>query len=776
MNLVIVESPGKVKTIQKVLGNDFKVMSSHGHIRDLAKKSFTEKIGDKGLGDFTPNYEIPDDKKELVRELKAAASKASMVWLASDEDREGEAIAWHLYEVLGLTPENSCRIVFHEITAPAIRHAIENPRSIDLNLVDAQQARRVLDRIVGFELSPVLWRKIKPSLSAGRVQSAVVRLVVDRENEIRNFKSERFYRIDGIFATDSGAQMRTTLSKRLATADEARELLLQCTGKEFKVSRVETKPVKKNPAPPFTTSTLQQEASRKLGFPVSLTMRIAQSLYEAGLITYMRTDSLNLSDIALKQIHEVITDKLGARYAQTRRYHTKSKGAQEAHEAIRPTDAARETISGSERDRKLYALIRQRAIASQMASAEIERTTVSIEIPGRKEHFTAGGEVVTFDGFQRIYAIESDTKESAVILPKVTAGSTVDAVSISATERFTTPPARYTEGTLIDKMEEIGIGRPSTYAPTVSTIQQREYVERGDREGQPRQYERMTLNPATGAITSEELTENVGADRGKLLPTDTGMVVNEFLDQYFPDILDYNFTANVEEKFDEIAKGEIEWHKEIDAFYDSFHPEVERALNTRTERKTGERELGIDPASGKPVSVKIGRYGPLVQIGVSDDEEKPRFASLLKGQSISTITLEDALKLFDFPRTLGDFEDKEVTVSVGRFGPYVKHAGKYVSIPKEMSAEAISLPEAIELIEAKRKAEANRIIKTFDEEPDLQVLNGRFGPYISWQKKNYKIPKTVTDASSLTLDECRNIIANQPAAKPRRTASRTKKS
>lgn len=778
MNLVIVESPAKAKTIEKFLGPDYKVMSSRGHIRDLAKKSFTEKIGDDGLRNFTPNYEIPDDKKEQVRELKAAAKKADVVWLASDEDREGEAIAWHLYEVLGLKPEKTRRIVFHEITKDAILNAIKHPREIDINRVDAQQARRVLDRIVGFELSPVLWRKIKPALSAGRVQSVAVRLIVDRENEIRNFNSERYFRIDGVFATPTGSPLKASIGKRTENPEAAEEFLHACAKADFAVSRIETKPVKKNPAPPFTTSTLQQEAARKLGYTVAQTMRIAQDLYEAGHITYMRTDSVNLSEFALKAISEVITNRLGAEYVNTRRYHTSSKGAQEAHEAIRPTYLDKETINGSDREQKLYTLIRRRAIASQMAAAELERTTVDISISNRPEHFTAQGEVVKFDGFLKVYLEsrdEADSDEAAGLLPRLEPGDSLDATEISATERFTSHPPRYTEASLVKKMEELGIGRPSTYAPTISTIQQREYVERGDREGVERTYQRLSLNPITGSITSAELTETVGSDRGKLIPTDTGTVVNNFLAEYFPDILDYNFTASVEEKFDDIAEGKSEWHQEIGDFYDRFHPEVEKALNVRLEHKVGERVLGTDPATGKPVSVKIGRFGPLVQIGDAESDEKPRFASLLKGQSLATITLDDALKLFEFPRIIGDYEGREVSVAIGRFGPYVKHAGKFASIPSGMAPTEITLPEAIELINAKRKAEANRLIKTFEEDPSLQILNGRFGPYISFGKQNYKIPKTVDNASDLTLAQCREIIESQPA-KAKKASSRNKKS
>lgn len=776
-NLVIVESPAKAKTIEKFLGPDFTVMSSRGHIRDLAKKSFTTQ-SDKGLRDFTPNYEIPDDKKEQVRELKAAAKKASMVWLASDEDREGEAIAWHLYEVLGLKPEKTRRIVFHEITKEAILNAIENPRAIDIDRVNAQQARRVLDRIVGFELSPVLWKKIKPALSAGRVQSVAVRLIVEREKEIKDFVSEKYFRVDGKFTTLSGATLQTTLSRRLPSEQAAEELLLDYRNAQFTVDRIETKPVKKTPAPPFITSTLQQEAARKLGYSVSQTMRIAQDLYEAGHITYMRTDSVNLSQYALNAIEKVITEKLGKEYVSIRHYQTQSKGAQEAHEAIRPTYLEKETIEGSEREKRLYTLIRRRAIASQMAAAELERTTVEIGVSTRPEHFTAQGEVIKFDGFLKVYLESRDDEtdsERENLLPKLSESETLTATELTATERFTTHPPRYTEASLVKKMEELGIGRPSTYAPTISTIQQREYVEKGDSEGFSRDYVRIQLNGQTNNMTRSELTETIGSERGKLLPTDTGTVVNDFLAEYFPDILDYNFTALVEETFDDIAEGKSEWHAEIGNFYERFHPEVEKAMNVRLEYKVGERVLGKDPKTGKTVSVKIGRFGPLVQIGEADSDEKPQFASLLKGQSLASITLEDALKLFEFPRVIGEFEGKEVTVSVGRFGPYVKHDDKFVSIPNDTTPTEISLTEAIDLIEKKRQTEANRLIKSFDDEPDMQILNGRFGPYIAYKKKNYKIPKnSAAPPAELSLDECRKIVAQQADSKSKKSSANKK--
>lgn len=774
-NLVIVESPAKAKTIGKFLGPDFKVMSSYGHIRDLQKKNFT--VGaDKG---FEPVYEIPDDKKALVAELKANAKQAQTVWLASDEDREGEAIAWHLYEVLGLKPENTRRIVFHEITKEAILAAIEHPRDIDINLVDAQQARRLLDRIVGFELSPVLWRKIRPSLSAGRVQSVAVRLIVERENEIKNFRQEESYRVVAEFQTAEGAPVRAELNHRFATEKEAAEFLRACRGTDFTVGSVNVRPVKKAPAPPFTTSTLQQEAARKLGFTVSQTMMIAQRLYEAGHITYMRTDSLNLSTLAVAAMRKEITATLGAEYFKERHYHTSSKGAQEAHEAIRPTYASNHTIDGTPQEKRLYGLIWKRAIASQMADAEIEKTTVDIFPASRPEHFAASGEVIKFDGFLKVYMEGSDKEEGAEqlegILPAMAEGEKLRLASLTAMQRFTQTPPRYTEAALVKKLEELGIGRPSTYAPTISTIQQREYVEKGEKEGVPREFRVLSLRE-DGGIDTRVKTETVGSEKGKLIPTDIGEIVNDYLTEYFPNILDYNFTAQIEEKFDKIAEGNLPWHQEIETFYEGFHPGVESALNTRLEHKVGERSLGTDPATGKPVTVKIGRFGPMVQLGDSEGDEKPEFASLLKGQSVNTITLEEALKLFAFPRHIGEFEGKEVTVALGRFGPYVKHDGKFVSIPKEMSPAHITLEEAEALIEEKRKAEANRLVKTFDEDPEIQILNGRYGVYIAKGKSNYKIPKTIENPAELTLEECRKIIEEQDAKPKRTTTTRRRKS
>ena len=762
-NLVIVESPAKAKTIGKFLGPDYTVTSSYGHIRDLKKKNF----GIDMANGFEPEYEIPDDKKALVADLRKKAKEAEMVWLASDEDREGEAIAWHLFEVLGLKAETTRRIVFHEITKDAILNAIKNPRHIDLNLVDAQQARRVLDRIVGFELSPVLWKKIKPALSAGRVQSVVVRLIMEREHEIKNFRPEQFYRVNARFATADGTAVGAELSKRLADDAQARELLADCSGTTFKVSAVNVRPVKKSPAPPFTTSTLQQEAARKLGFTVSQTMMVAQRLYEAGHITYMRTDSLNLSQLALNALAKEIRGNLGEQYLHTRQYHTHSKGAQEAHEAIRPTYVDKQTIEGTAQEKRLYSLIWKRTLASQMADAEIEKTTVEIQPASRQEHFTATGEVVRFDGFLKVYLESTDDEtdeQTSGILPAMHEGETLSLTEMTATQRFTQQPPRYSEGSLVKKLEELGIGRPSTYATFISTILQREYVERGEKEGTPREYEILTVHP-DGKISRSTRTETVGSERGKLVPTDIGEVVNEYLTENFPDILDYNFTAQTEERFDDIARGKLGWHQEIQTFYDDFHPGVDRALNTRTEHRVGERILGIDPATGRPVSVKIGRFGPMIQLGDGEGDEKPQFASLLKGQSVSTITLEEALKLFEFPRLIGSFEDQDVTVAIGRFGPYVKHAGKFVSIPKELSPAHITLDEAVELIEKKRAADANKTLKTFDEDADMQILNGRYGPYIKYKGGNFKIPKTVADPAALTLDECRKIVA-EAEAKP----------
>ena len=770
-NLVIVESPAKAKTIEKFLGKDFEVLSSYGHIRDLKKKDFSVDIEHN----YKPIYEIPADKKKLVETLKQEADKADMVWLASDEDREGEAIAWHLFEVLKLKPEKTKRIVFHEITKDAILHAIENPRDIDLNRVDAQQARRVLDRIVGFELSPVLWKKVKPALSAGRVQSVAVRLIVEREREISAFKPEAAYRVIGEFLLPGGELLKAELSQRLKTEDEAKALLEACKTARFSIGDVTVKPAKKSPAAPFTTSTLQQEAARKLGFSVAQTMMVAQRLYEAGHITYMRTDSVNLSSLAINTTKDEIVKTLGERYLHIRNYHTHTKGAQEAHEAIRPTYISHHEINASSQEKRLYELIWKRTIASQMSDAELEKTTATIAVSGRKEHFVAVGEVLKFDGFLKVYMESTDDEGDAEgndkMLPALAKGDVLTLSSVTATERFSQAPARYTEASLVRKLEELGIGRPSTYAPTISTIQQREYVEKGDRKGTERKYRMLTLHDRK--IESGEKTELTGADKGKLLPTDIGVVVNDFLTEYFPDILNYNFTANVEQQFDDIAEGKTVWNDEIDHFYKLFHPVVESALALRLEHKVGERVLGTDPKSGRPVSVKIGRFGPLVQIGTPEDTEKPLFASLLKGQSMSTITLEEALKLFDLPRTLGNFEGKTVVVGIGRFGPYIRHDGKYVSLPKEFTPQGVSLEDAIILIQQKREQESQRLIKKFDEDDELELLNGRFGPYIAYKKKNYKLPKG-SEPALLTFADCMKIVEDADKAPAKKKPARKK--
>ena len=778
-NLVIVESPAKAKTIEKYLGADYKVMSSYGHIRDLKKKDFGVD-----LKTFEPQYEIPADKRKVVTELRAQAKKSEAVWLASDEDREGEAISWHLAEVLGLDPKETRRIVFHEITKPAILSAIEHPRHIDLNLVDAQQARRVLDRLVGFKLSPVLWRKVRPSLSAGRVQSVAVRLIVEREREIQQFKPESSYRVTAVFevpaSNGSITLLKAELNKRFATRDEAQAFLEKCKKATFTIDAITTRPTKRNPAPPFTTSTLQQEAARKLGFPVAVTMRVAQSLYESGLITYMRTDSMNLSDLCLNSCGPVISSLMGDEYHQRRTYHTHSKGAQEAHEAIRPTDMNRQTIEGDTREQRLYELIWKRTIACQMADAKLERTTVSIAVSETDEMFQATGEVVRFDGFLRVYRESQGDDENAnadesKLLPPMNEGETLQRREVVAQQRFSQQPARYTEASLVHKMEELGIGRPSTYAPTISTIQNREYVVKGDAEGTPRSYDQLTLQSDTISETTQ--SENVGSNRGKLVPTDIGLVVNDFLMEYFPEIMDYNFTANVEKQFDEVAEGKENWTEMISNFYQNFEPQVERTLNEKTEHRVGERELGVDPKSGKPVSVKIGRFGPVVQMGTPSDDEKPQFANLTKGQSIETITLEEALELFKLPRTLGELEGQVVKANVGRFGPYVQLGKLFVSIPKGEDPMDITLERAAELIQEKRLKEEQSHLKQFDEDPDLEVRAGRWGPYIAYKGKNYKLPKSDAErATELTYDECKKIIeaeAKKPATRGRGRATKS---
>lgn len=773
-NLVIVESPAKAKTIEKFLGKDFKVMSSYGHIRDLKKKELSID-----LDSLAPNYEIPTEKKKVVGELKKEAQLAKKIWLASDEDREGEAISWHLCEVLGLDESKTNRIVFHEITKPAILEAINNPRHLDMNLVNAQQARRVLDRIVGFKLSPVLWRKVKPSLSAGRVQSVAVRLIVEKEREIQNFKSERYYRINAVFTLlgnkeDKPTEIKAELNKRFYTHEEAVAFLELCKDAQFEVSSVTKKPLKRTPAPPFTTSTLQQEAARKLGFTVSQTMMVAQRLYEAGRITYMRTDSVNLSKLAINTSKAEIEKLYGKEYSKVRQYHTNSKGAQEAHEAIRPTYADNQTIEGSVQERRLYDLIWKRTIASQMSDAQMEKTVVNINIipctAAEQEglHFVANGEVVIFDGFLKVYQESNDEQtvkeESLHNLPLIKEGDMLNRVEVSSIERYSQTPSRYTEASLVRKLEELGIGRPSTYAPTISTIQQREYVEKGDKKGEERSYKIDTLKK--NKLKSIEKTEMVGADKGKLIPTDIGIVVNDFLMKSFPEIMDYNFTAKVEQEFDKIAEGKAAWDKEMKDFYHSFEPKVEEVMNARSEHKAGERELGIDPKTGKPVFVKIGRFGPVVQIGTADDEAKPRFSQLPVGKNMESITLEDAIELFKLPRNLGKFEDEDVIIGTGRFGPYVMHKKKYVSIPKDQDPLTISLDGAIRLIQEKRLQEAMRHLKTFTEDANMELMNGRYGPYIAYEGKNYRLPKALHDkVKELTYEQCIDIIKKAPEPK-----------
>ena len=767
-NLVIVESPAKAKTIEKFLGEDFKVMSSYGHIRDLKKKELSIDIDS-----LTPDYEIPSEKEKVVKELKSNAKSAEKVWLASDEDREGEAISWHLCEVLGLDEKKTNRIVFHEITKPAILEAIKNPRHLNMNLVNAQQARRVLDRLVGFKLSPVLWRKVKPSLSAGRVQSVAVRLIVERERDIKSFKSEDFYRVYGTFAitNDDGSQseVKAEVPTRFKTHEEVTDFLRRCEKATFTIESISKKPLHRSPAPPFTTSTLQQEAARKLGFTVSQTMMVAQHLYENGRITYMRTDSVNLSSLCLQASKDEIIKTWGKEYSKTRQYHTQSKGAQEAHEAIRPTDMSKPTIEGSMQEKRLYELIWKRTAASQMADAEIEKTTVNISVSGCQEQFVTGGEVIKFDGFIKVYHESTDDEEqrddeSMRLLPPLEEGMPLTRREVAAVQRFTQSPMRYNEASLVHKLEELGIGRPSTYAPTISTIQQREYVHKGDKKGEERTYTVDTLKGKQ--ISQSTRTEIVGSDKGKLLPTDIGIVVNDFLMQYFPGIMDYNFTAKVEQKFDEIAEGGELWTDMMKDFYKDFEPEVEKTMNIRAEHKVGERELGKDPKTGKPVFVKIGRFGPVVQIGSADDAEKPLFAQLPAEMSLENITLEEAMELFKLPRQLGKYENLPVTIGAGRFGPYVLHNKKYVSLPKGCDPMAVTLEEAVKLIEGKRKEEVQRHLKKFEEDPKLEVLNGRYGPYIAYDGKNYRLPKNLHDkAAELSYDECMAIVNDTPQKK-----------
>jgi DNA topoisomerase-1 len=777
-NLVIVESPAKAKTIEKFLGADYKVMSSYGHICDLKKKDLSIDINT-----FEPIYEIPTDKKKVVSELKEAAKKAEMVWLASDEDREGEAISWHLFETLGLKPEKTKRIVFHEITKNAILHAIETPRDIDTNLVYAQQARRVLDRIVGFKLSPILWRKVKPALSAGRVQSVAVRLIVEREREIKDFVPEASYRVVAIFRLESGngqvQDVRADYSERFKTKKEAYAFLEKCKGADFKVKDITTKPLRKLPAPPFTTSTMQQEATRKFGFTVMQTMMLAQRLYESGKITYMRTDSVNLSTLCIDSCRKAITESMGEEYVKSRQYTQKAKGAQEAHEAIRPTYMDNQTIDGTAPEKRLYELIWKRTIASQMADAEIEKTTVSITSPKLDGEFTVTGETVKFDGFLRVYreSRDDDSNESQETqgLPEFKKGQALEFSQISACERFTQHPQRFNEAALVHKMEELGIGRPSTYAPTIGTIQQREYVLREDIEGVKRDCDMLRLE--NGEIKEQKVTEVYGTEKSKLVPTDIGMVVNDFLIEYFPDIMNYNFTAQVEKEFDDIADGDKQWKSVISTFYDKFSPAVNNAMTLKNEHKVGERILGTDPVSGKPVSVKIGRYGPIVQIGSADDDDKPRFAQMKKGQTIETITLDEALELFRLPRTLGEFEGFEVSVGTGRFGPYIRHDKFYVSLSGVADPLTITLDEAIDLIRNKRESESKKVLKTFPGNQDMEVMNGRYGAYIAYQGSNYKIPRNM-DPSTLTEEECQEIIKRQiekTGSAPKRRIFKTKK-
>ena len=763
-NLVIVESPAKAKTIEKFLGKDYQVMSSFGHIRDLAEKG----IGIDFENNYQPEYVVSTDKKKTVAELKKATKDAEIVWLASDEDREGEAIAWHLYEELKLKKENTRRIVFHEITKDAILNAIEHPRDIDIHLVDAQQARRVLDRIVGFELSPVLWRKVRPSLSAGRVQSVAVRLIVEREREINQFLADANYKVSALFnsvdVNGKAIELKAELSQRFATKAEAMVFLESCKNAQFSVDNIITKPTKKSPAPPFTTSTLQQEAARKLGFSVAQTMQVAQRLYESGNITYMRTDSVNLSGLALGTSKAEIISMAGEKYVHTRQFNTKTKGAQEAHEAIRPSYMNAHTVDGSSQEKRLYELIWKRTIASQMADAELEKTSIYISISGNKQQFIASGEVIIFDGFLKVYMESTDDEtdaENESLLPAMKNGEKLISEEIVAQERFSQKPPRYGEASLVRKLEELGIGRPSTYAPTISTIQNRSYVEKGDRTAEKRNYNVLKLK--AGKITDKIKEENTGAEKSKLFPTDIGMVVNDFLTEYFPTILNYNFTADVEKEFDLIADGEIKWTNAIDKFYKNFHPIVEDTMKN-SERQVGERILGTDPTSGRQLSVKSGKYGPLAQIGTAEEEEKPIFASLRKEQSIESISLEEALELFKLPRQAGEFEGSIMTVAIGRFGPYIRHDGAFYSLPKTDDPMEVSTERAIEIIQEKRETEKNRIIKTLGENGEIQVLNGRFGPYFTCDKINYKIFPKGTDPATLTLERCQELIAAQPDA------------
>lgn len=761
-NLVIVESPAKAKTIEKFLGKDFIVKSCFGHIRDLSKDN--EAIDLKN--NYKPKYLVPADKKQVVKELRKLAAESETVWLASDEDREGEAISWHLADELNLDIEKTKRIVFHEITKSAILNAIEHPRTIDMNLVDAQQARRILDRIVGFELSPVLWRKVRPSLSAGRVQSVAVRLIVEKEKEISEFEVKDFFKVKGIFLAGE-KRLPAELIRKFNLESEVLPFLQECSEAIFKVKQVEVKPAVRKPAAPFTTSTLQQEASRKLGYSVSRTMTLAQRLYEEGHITYMRTDSVNLSDFALASARDAIVSSFGKEYAQTRKYTTKNSSAQEAHEAIRPTSFDKQVAGADDAQKKLYNLIWKRAIASQMSEAQLEKTTIRIENNRNAELFQAEGEVIRFDGFLKVYLESSDEEseeDETGMLPPVNSGDILPAQSIEAIQRYTRPPSRYTEASLVKKMEELGIGRPSTYAPTISTIMKRGYVLKEKRDGVEREFVSILLK--NKQIERKTLKEITGAEKDKLTPSDIGRIVTEFLIEHFGNIMDYQFTANVEKEFDEIAQGMKQWSKMIDGFYHPFHTDVDKTLDS-AEKATGEKQIGIHPVNGKPVFVKIGRFGPMVQIGETSDEEKPSFASIPKGLSMDDISLEQALKLFDLPRKLGEFEDKEVKVNTGRFGPFVQHDGKYVSLGKEDDLNTIELDRAITLILEKREKDANRIIKTFTEDPQIQLLNGRYGPYIAKGKENYRIPKG-TEPSSLDYAAVLDLIQKQSTGKSKK--------
>jgi DNA topoisomerase-1 len=784
-NLVIVESPAKAKTIEKILGKDFQVESSFGHIRDLVQKD----MGVDVANNFAPNYAVSSDKKDIVKKLKKLSKDAEMVWLASDEDREGEAIAWHLYEALELVPTKTNRITFSEITKKAIDRAISNPRNINIDLVNAQQARRILDRLVGFELSPVLWKKVKAGLSAGRVQSVSVRLIVEREMEIRNFNAEAYFKVVAEFSNTNGKSFKAELNKRFKTEEEARAFLKKCESHKFDIASVETKPAKKSPAAPFTTSTLQQEAARKLYFGVSQTMSVAQKLYEAGFITYMRTDSLNLSEDALKDAAAEITSSYGADYSKTRKFNTKSKGAQEAHEAIRPTNMGKSKAGTTDQQKRLYDLIWKRTLASQMSDAQLERTVFRIQTPTEQHEFVARGEVIKFEGFLKVYLEgndDEDQEEDSSMLPACSKGEALGRNNITATQRFTKSPARFTEASLVKKLEELGIGRPSTYAPTITTIIKREYIEKSELSGTKREYLQLIL--ASNGLQEEQLSETTGADKNKLIPTDIGVVVNGFLTEHFNDILDFNFTASVEEQFDQIAQGQEEWTEMLGRFYSEFHPHL-KEVEENSERATGERALGDDPKSGKPIIARIGRYGPMIQIGITEDEEKPRFASLRKGQSIDTISLEDALELFKLPRNLGEYLGEKIESNIGRFGPYVRYKTTFASIKEEDGDDpmTIELERAVEIMEAKLEADKNKYIKVLDEEkPVIEILNGRYGPYLKSGRRNFKLPKDIEKPEDLSRAECLVIMeeakkkapakkaaAKKPAAKKKAPAKKT---